>query len=140
MSLLPQNDTDLLDEYLDAETNAENEPSKTFRIDFKTYRIGNMTDNLEALKQYITKAILTPRSYYSIYDDTYGCELWELIGADVTNAFIDAEIPRMVTEAIVFDDRILTVTNVSVTRNGDAIFITVDVDSIFGEVRTEVTI
>lgn len=140
MSFLPQNDTELLDEYLDDEINAASEPSKTFRLDFNSYHIGNMTDNIEALKQAITKAILTPRSYYAIYDDTYGCELWELIGANVTQAFIDAEIPRMVTEAIVYDDRVNAVTNVSVTREGDAIFIKVDVDSIFGEMETEVTI
>lgn len=140
MALLPENDTDLLDEYLDAELNAPDEPSKTFRIDFNQYRVGNMTDRKEALKQYITKAILTPRSYYQIYNDYYGCELWDLIGQDVTDAFIDAEIPRMVREAIEYDDRILTVTDVSVARKGDAIFIVVNVDSVYGEVESEVTV
>ena len=140
MALTPQNDTDLLDDYLNAEINAPDEPSKTFRIDFNSYRVGNTTDREEALKQYITKAILTPRSYYRIYNDYYGCELWDLIGADVTDAFIDSEIPRMVREAIEYDDRILTVTDVSVSREGDAIFIVATVDSIYGEVETEVMI
>lgn len=137
---LPQNNTEVLEAYIKALENPVAEPSKTFRLDLQRYRIGNMTDSKEALKQAIAKSILTPRSRHRIYDDTYGCELWELIGADVTNAFIDAEIPRMVTEAIVYDDRILTVTDVRVTRTGDAVFIVVDVDSIYGEIRTEVTI
>ena len=140
MALTPQNDTDLLDAYLEAEINAPDEPSKTFRLDFNQYRIGNMTDKKDALKQAITKAILTPRSYYRIYNDYYGCELWDLIGSDVTDAYIDAEIPRMVREAIEYDDRINVVNDISVTRSGDAIFISVEVDSVFGDVGTEVVI
>lgn len=137
---LPKNNTELLDAYIKAVENPVIEPSKTFRLDLQRYRIGNMTDNKEALKQAIAKAILTPRARHNIYDDTYGCEIWELIGSDVTNAFLDAEIPRMVREAIEYDDRIITVTDVSVTRSGDAIFIDITVDSIFGVVETEVTI
>lgn len=140
MALIPQNKIELLDAYLEAEINAPEEPSKTFRIDFQANRLGNMTDQIEALKQAITKAILTPRSHFNIYNDNYGCEIWDLIGSDVTNEYIDAEIPRMVREAIEYDDRINAVTNVSVTRSGDAIFIVMSVDSIFGEVSTEVTI
>lgn len=140
MSLAPRNETELLDAYLEAEANAPTEPSKTYRIDFNTSRIGNMTDGEAALRQYITKAILTPRSYYPIYNDNFGCEIWDLIGADVTNAFIDSEIPRMVREAIEYDDRINAVTDVKVTRSGDAIFIKVNVDSIYGEIGAEVTI
>lgn len=140
MSLLPQNNAELLDEFLRAEAEAPTEPSKTFRLDLSANRIGNLTDQIEALKQAIAKAILTPRSRHIIYDDNYGCELWDLIGADVTTAYIDAEIPRMVREAIIYDDRINNVTTVEITRDGDAIFIKVDVDSVFGEVRTEVTI
>lgn len=140
MSLLPQNNAELLDEFLRAEADAPTEPSKTFRLDLNESRIGNLTDQIEALKQAITKAILTPRSRLRVYDDNYGCELWDLIGADVTTAYIDAEIPRMVRDAIIYDDRINSVPNVEITRECDAIFIIVEVDSVFGEVRTEVTI
>lgn len=140
MALTPKNDVELLDEYLSSEVNAPQEPSKTFRIDFKRNRIGNMTDDIEALKQMITKAILTPRSKHRIYDDNYGCEIWELIGSDVTDAYIDAEIPRMVREAIVYDDRINAVLQVTSYRKGDSVFINVDVDSIYGEFDVEVVI
>ena len=139
-SALPKNNAELLDDYIKAVENPIQEPSKTFRIDFNRYRIGNMTDNIEALKQMIRKAILTPRSRYRIYDDTYGCEIWELIGADVTDAFIDAEIPRMLREAIVYDDRVNDAYNFVITRKGDGVYVTFDVDSIYGEFRTEVTI
>lgn len=137
---LPQNNTEALDAYIKAIQNPVSEPGKTYRIDFERYRIGNMTDNKEALKQAITKAILTPRGRHNIYDDTYGCELWDLIGADVTDAFIDAEIPRMVREAIMYDDRINSVLNVTATRSGDAVFIHAEVDSIYGDFSVEVVI
>lgn len=137
---LPQNNTELIEKYIESVKNPQTEPGKTFRIDFNRYRIGNMTDQIEALKQMITKAILTPRNRHRIYDDTYGCEIWELIGADVTDAYIDAEIPRMVREAIVYDDRINAVLQVTANRSGDSVFINVIVDSIYGEFDVEVVI
>lgn len=140
MSLLPQNQVEELDAYLEAESSQETEPSLTYRIFFENFRIGNMIDDEAALRQAIIKAILTPRSFYYIYDDTYGCELWDLIGANVTEAYLESEIPRMVTEAIIYDDRINAVTDVSVRREGDSIFITLTVDSIYGEIDAEVII
>lgn len=140
MALLPPNQVELLDEYLEADLNQEDEPSKTFRIDFENFRIGNLSDNEEALRQAIVKAILTPRAFYYIYNDNYGCEIWDLVGTNVTNEYLDSEIPRMVTEAIVYDDRINAVTNVTVCREGDTAYISLTVDSIFGEVEAEVII
>lgn len=137
---LPQSGAEIIDAYLQALDNPQTEPDKTYRIDFDRYRIGNMTAQIEALKQMIRKAILTPRSKHRIYDDSYGCEIWELIGADVTDAYVDAEIPRMLREAIIYDDRVNDAYNFEINRNGDAIYVKFDVDSIYGEFRTEVTI
>lgn len=141
MSLLPNNRPELLDDFLEAETQTPKvEPSKTYRINFETGRISGMVDEKEALKQFIKKALLTNRSHYRIYSDDYGCEIEQLIGRNVTDSFLQAEIPRMVREALVYDDRINEVTNVTVERQGDAIFISATVDSIYGEVEQEVII
>lgn len=137
---LPNNNTELIDNYIKSVQNPKAEPTKTFRIDFERYRIGNMTDDKEALKQAIKKAILTPRGRHRIYDDSYGCEIWDLVGSDVTYAYIDAEIPRMIREAIMYDDRINRVIEVKNSRNGDAVFIEATVDSIYGEFDVEVVI
>lgn len=141
MSLLPNNRPELLDDFLESETQTPKvEPSKTYRINFETGRISGMVDEKEALKQFIKKALLTNRSHYRIYSDDYGCEIEQLIGRNVTDSFLQAEIPRMVREALVYDDRINEVTNVTVERQGDAIFISATVDSIYGEVEQEVII
>lgn len=142
MSLLPANDSETLDEYLDriSDDEAQQQPSKTYALNFDTGRIGGMLDDREALMQFIRKAIVTERSKWRIYSDDYGCELSELLGQDVTTGFIESEVPRMVTEAIEYDDRIMAVNNVTASRQGDAIFITCDVSTIFGDVDVEAVI
>lgn len=141
MSLLPQNETEMLDEYLERVSNdATDRPSKTYSLDFNTGRIGGFIDGKEALKQFIRKAIITERSKWRIYTDDYGCELPSLIGQDVTPGFLQSEIPRVVTEAIEYDERILSVDNISARRSGDAVFISADINSIYGSISQEVVI
>lgn len=141
MSAYPKNQSELLDAYLNEATEPVAIPTKTYRLNFGgNSRLAGMIDDVEALKQFIRKAILTCRSKYNIYSDDYGCELEQLIGEDVTDAFLAAEVPRMIRETIVYDDRINAVIDVRVTRKGDSIFIAVDVDSIYGTVTEEVTL
>lgn len=140
MSLLPDNQTELLDDYLEAEASAEPEPTLTYRFNFDTGRFGGMVDEMEALKQFVVKALITSRSRYHIYSDDYGCEIEDLIGSDVTEAYLQADIPRMVREALIYDDRVNDVTNVSVRREGDSVFIIATIESIYGDFTQEVTI
>lgn len=140
MSLLPQNNTEMLDEYLLRQNDDAGEPTLTYRLNFDTGRINGMTDELDAMKQFIRKAIITARARYPIYTDDYGCELPELIGQDVTRNYIDAEIPRTVREALIYDDRVTAVARVSAERRGDAVFIMATVDTIFGEFTEEAVI
>ncbi|WP_251025044.1 DUF2634 domain-containing protein [Bacillus sp. ISL-57] len=94
---------------------------------FETGTIGKFIDEGEALRQYIRKAILTERSRFAIYSDDYGCELNELIGDDVvTEDLLDAEIPRIVYEALAYDERIDDV-QTTFTREGDKLFLSVTV-------------
>lgn len=140
MSLLPNNQPELLDEYLDAESDIQPEPSLTYRINFGTSKISGMVDEEEALKQFIHKALITHRAHFLIYSEDYGCELSSLIGNDVTEAYIKAEIPRMVREALIYDDRINDVTSVDSERKGDVVYITASVDSLYGNITQEVVI
>ncbi|MED4399766.1 DUF2634 domain-containing protein [Metabacillus fastidiosus] len=140
MSLLPNNDSETLDEYLIRQTEESNEPSLTYRLNFQSGKVSGMIDGKEAIRQFIVKSIITNRSKYMIYTDNYGCELPSLIGQDVTKDYIDSEIPRMVTEALIYDDRITAVRDVQAEQKGDAVFILVTVDSIYGEIVEEVVI
>ena len=55
-------------------TEAEERPSKTYKLDLKAGRIVGYVDELEAVNQAILKAIITPRFKCLIYDNQYGSE------------------------------------------------------------------
>jgi hypothetical protein len=139
MALTPDNQTDILDEFLSEET--EPQPSKTYYLDFENGRIGPKIDGDLAIKQFVIKAIMTPRSRYAIYSDDYGCELDYLIGEDATPDLLNSEIPRMIRDALIYDDRISDVTNITVERDGDKVFISFTVVTATGdELNEEVTV
>ncbi|WP_128896325.1 DUF2634 domain-containing protein [Longirhabdus pacifica] len=112
--------------------------SKTYHFNFDTGEMKGFVDSLQAIKQYIRKALCTPRFRYLIYDDQYGSELEELIGKDVSNEFIFAEIPRLVREALIYDDRITDVKDVKVKRQDDAIYVSFQVETYLGSIQEEV--
>lgn len=116
---------------------AQPESAMTWRIDYATGRIGGYIDGSEALRQYIRKAIATARNRYIIYDGDYGSELEDLIGMDLTTSLIETEIPRLVREAIAYDDRIEDVSSIEVTRMDSDIHIAVTVVTFSGEQITE---
>src|SRR5690625_4377760 len=93
-------------------TDEQAEPSKTWRLDFENGRIRGFIDEERAIRQYIQKALLTARNRFIIYDDQYGSELEDLIGQQLTTELIETEIPRLVREAIIYDDRIEDVSNI----------------------------
>jgi hypothetical protein len=113
------------------------EPSLTYRLDFENGVIDGFIDGDEALRQFIVKAIRTARFRYLIYDDDYGSELEDLIGADVTDAFLNEEIPRVIRETLIYDDRIADVRDFIITRKGDEVYIEFTVEKTDGGTLTE---
>ncbi|WP_427110844.1 DUF2634 domain-containing protein [Lysinibacillus xylanilyticus] len=129
-------DEDALD--LESDALPEIETSKTWLIDLDSGRVGTFIDDEEAIRQYIRKALMTSRNRYLIYDDTYGEDLRDLIGQNLTKELMDVEIPRVVREAIKEDDRIEEVSDVTVTQyNSDSILIEVTVITTTGFYITE---
>lgn len=125
MAFIPELETVFVDEFLTAEETetVEELPSKTFAIDFENGTIGGLIDGESALRQFVLKALLTERSKYVIYSDDYGNELRELVGSDVTPLLLESEVPRMVREALVYDDRIDDVINIICERDGDKLYV-----------------
>ena len=115
-------------------------PGKTWEIKFEYGRLYGVIDEIAAVIQFAHKAILTARNKHLAYSDQYGCELHDLIGAETTAGYLEAEIPRMVREALVYDDRINDVTNVSFTLEEDVLNISLTLDTIYGTTTTEVVI
>lgn len=138
MALTPINYVVDEDDVLVEEIDDGIQPSKTWRIDLETGRIRSFIDNKDAIRQYIRKALMTSRNRYLIYDDYYGEEIRDLIGHNLTQQLMDVEIPRLIREAIIYDERIESVPDVIVTQYGsDGIHVAITVVLTNGELLTE---
>ncbi|MGE7843875.1 DUF2634 domain-containing protein [Lysinibacillus sp. NPDC093712] len=138
MALTPINYAVIDDELLTEEIEIYAEPSMTWKFDLENGRIGSFIDGKEAIRQYIRKALMTARNHYLIYDDYYGEEIRDLIGHNLTPQLMNVEIPRLVREAIIYDDRIASVPTVDVSQYGsDGIHVSVTVELTDGELLTE---
>lgn len=114
-------------------------PSKTYRLG--TDSIGGLIDGEEALRQFIRKAIQTARYRFLIYTDQYGSELESLVGEDVSAELLQAEIPRLVREALIYDDRIDDVVDFEISRDSDKVYVAFHVVTADGlNITEEVTL
>lgn len=111
-------------EYEDEEVLEEDVPKigKSFLFDFKkgefVLKDGKMVvlEGIEAMKMWILKVIRTEKFRFRIYesseyeeDEQYGVTLEDLIGSNFDREFIEAEIEREVTEALLLHEYIVSV-------------------------------
>lgn len=87
----------------------ETEPNKTYYLNIENNTITGFCDGIEAIKQAIYKILNTERFDYLIYSWNYGIEFKNLIGEPKT--YVIPELERVITEALLQDDRIEEVTN-----------------------------
>lgn len=83
------------------------QPSKTWIIDRNTMQVSRMDKGLEAVRQAVEIALNVERYKWTIYSANYGSELNDLVGED--EAYIIAEIPRLVEGALSTDNRVVSV-------------------------------
>lgn len=122
-------------------TEAEEQPSLTYRLDLDNGRIVGFVDGLEAVKQAIRKAIITPRFKCLIYDNQYGSEIEEtVISKEATTEYIEAVTEGFIRYALRPDTRILSVHDFRFEFKDDCAYIFFRADTIFGttEIREEV--
>ena len=115
-------------------------PSNTFAIDFISNKIIGFVDEKEAIKQAIALILNTERYKFLIYSWNYGAEFEELIGAHPD--IVEDESERLISEALLQDNRIKAVYDFGFERIKDSIIVTFTVDTIFGviEAETEVSL
>ena len=114
--------------------------SKTYRLDFENGRIfsAGSCDGLEAVNQFIKKAILTPRFRCLIYDNQYGSEIKQtIIADDVTNEYIETELPRLVRDTCLVDSRVLDVYDFSYSFEDERAYIRFKASTVFGNLTIE---
>lgn len=90
-------------------------------------------EGVDALRIWITKALLTARYRWPIYSSAFGCELEDIIGYDLPRAVLESEIPRFVREALIYDDRIEDVKDFVIERGGDWLKVTFTVVTFDGQ-------
>lgn len=112
-------------------------PSKTYQLNAVTNEIGGLIYGEQAIRQYVAKAVRTSRFRFLIYDGQYGSELDDLIGADVSDALLQVEIPRVVREALIYDDRVDDVVNFKIMRVDDRLYVAFTVELADGTSLTE---
>lgn len=110
------------------------QPSLTYKIDFKKNKMVGTTDGLEAVKQAVFLILLTERDYSKIYQD-YGIKIADLIGQDFS--FAISELKKRITEALLEDDRITVVENFTFTDSKDGLLVEFDVITIYGVVHEQ---
>ena len=127
--MLPLNDKDIL------QINESTEPSNTFFIDFEKGRISGFIDEKEAVKQAIMLILNTERYKFLIYSWNYGAELEALVGTHPD--IVEDEAERLISEALLQDDRITAVYDFEFSRNRDTLLVNFKVDSIYGDIDIE---
>ena len=116
----------------------QEQPSLTYRLDLDRGRIVGMADGLTAVNQAIRKHLITPRFRCLVYDNQYGSEIKEtIIAGDASTEYIEAEMPRLVKDALSVDSRILDVYGFSFSFEGETAHIKFSASTIFGETTIE---
>lgn len=111
------------------------QPNKTYALDIETMSIEGFVDDLDAMKQAIYKILNTERYEYLIYSWNYGVELFDLFGEPLP--FVYPELERMITEALLQDDRIIRVEDFNFISQRGAVSATFRVITTLGNVDAE---
>ena len=121
-----------LSEILNVEK-SERQPSLNYKMNFEAETIINKWDKLDAMKQVIYKILNTERYKYLVYSWNYGIELEDLFGEPVY--YVIPELERRITEALLQDDRIETVTDFAFdTSKRGTVSVKFTVNTVFGNV------
>lgn len=118
----------------------ETPPTRSYALNLDKGRINGFIDGIEACRQYIRKSLITPRFKCLIYDNQWGSEIKQAITTeDASPAYIAAELPRIIKDAIINDDRILDVDTSEFTFEfvNDGLYIDFIVDTIYGKITMQ---
>lgn len=117
----------------DTDINIKSVPSKTWIIDRNAMQVVSMDAGLESVRQAVEIALNVERFRWQIYNTNFGSELTDLVGED--EAYIVAELPRMVEDALSPDRRVVSVDNYEFVRNGDTLTVSFSVHTVFGDLQ-----
>lgn len=113
-------------------------PSQTFQMHLDTDTIYGFVDEKTAMEQAIYLILSTERYQWLIHSWNYGVELMDLFGQPVS--FVMPELKRRISEALLQDDRIVSVDGFQFETQGGKVHVTFTAHTIFGEIEAERTV
>lgn len=98
-----------------------------------------LVDGVESLKIWTEKVLRTEKGKSRIYEGTeYGVRLTNLLNKGYPQGFIESEIEREVSEALLRNPEIKEVSNFRFTREKRGLKVEFDVQSVYGSTAGEV--
>lgn len=116
----------------------QEQPSKVHKMDLNTDgdTVRGFTDGVEAIRQGVFRILSTERYQYIIYPWYYGIETIDLYGEPVT--YVCPELERRITEALLTDSRIFSVTDFEHDTNIKGVVHTsFTVSTVFGDFQAD---
>lgn len=134
-----ESDIQDMDFGFDPENLDENVISRTYAMDHVTHRIKGFVDEKEAVMQSIWKILSTTRYANYIYSDNYGCDIRNRIyNSSLSDQYLDTDVPAMVEEALLQDDRITGVDDFEWERSeSDGVYMSFVANTIYGDLNIE---
>lgn len=122
--------------FLSQEFEIEEQLSLNYKMDLHGDSVRGYTDGREAMKQVIFRILQTERYQYLIYPWWYGIETLDLYGEPI--GWVCAELERRITEALLMDSRITSVTDFEhdISVKG-VIHTTFTTHTIYGDIPSE---
>ncbi len=111
----------------------DEQTSLTYEIKKEEERIREYIDGIDAVCQSVYKILMTEKGKFEIYDEDFGISLDDLFGKSI--AYIECELPVRISEALLFDERILKVFDFSFShlKEKGVILTKFFIETIFGE-------
>lgn len=116
------------------------QPTQTYELDLDRGRLAGRVAGLAAVQQMVRKLLATARGRYPIYDDRYGSEIEALMGRSGDMAWLKGEIPRLLEEALLQDDRVTGIEVTGLRLEDDGLWIDVHVETTEGSLKEEVRV
>lgn len=132
---------DVPTEMVEDTTNQQEVPTnvKSPYFDFETGEtrmkpLGRPTEAVghESYRQWVMICAMTERYEYLAYTPDFGVEVKAIMRANYPRPIAESEIRRTITEALSVDPRTVSVDNFTFKWEGDSLWVTCEVESIYG--------
>ncbi len=115
------------------ETDTSTKSSLTYKIE--NGKITGKIDQKDALKQAVELVLSTNRFAFGIYSWDYGVELRNL--SEISSKLLQVRAESRISEALLVDSRIKSIENFEATVIDKNLYISFQINSIFGELDYE---